>query len=222
MIPIDVSGNSEEEVLNHIVMTRTKAEEKATTEKKIRLVSIPSNSSKRTTIKTNRRYNSEKVTKRRKRNRTYRNHRKRKNKTLKIHFGPNCIEERKKRERERERERERAPTIGDTNTPKNRHCLRGVDSKYIQWKEILNVLNGKLKIERNKKTESDSDRAEGKIEDDESHSRNYDTSAKDWYRPITTSPQNELNHAYVTAMKTSFISIQIYDRCTSTTMSSLA
>ena len=216
MIPIDVSGNSEEEVLNHIVMTRTKAEEKATTEKKIRLVSIPSNSSKRTTIKTNRRYNSEKVTNRRKRNRTYRNHRKRKNETLKINFGPNYFEERKKK-------RERAPTIGDTNTPKNRHCLRGVDSKYIQWNEILRyVLNGKLKIERNKKAESDSERAEGKIEDDESHFRNYDTSAKDWYRPITTSPQNELNHAYVTAMETSFISIRIYDRCTSTTMSSLA
>ena len=32
--------------------------------------------------------------------------------------------------------------VGDTITLKNRHCLRGVDGKYIQWNEILrDVLN---------------------------------------------------------------------------------
>ena len=32
-------------------------------------------------------------------------------------------------------------------TPKNRHCLRGLDGKYGRWDEILrDILNGKLKI----------------------------------------------------------------------------
>ena len=41
--------------------------------------------------------------------------------------------------------RKAAPKIGDTITPKNRHCLKGkVDGKYIQWNEILrDVLNVK-------------------------------------------------------------------------------
>ena len=45
-----------------------------------------------------------------------------------------------------EKKKERAPQIGDEITPKNRHCLRGVDGKYIQWNEILrDILNGILK-----------------------------------------------------------------------------
>ena len=49
-----------------------------------------------------------------------------------------------------QKERKTAPKIGDTITPKNRHCLRGVDGKYIQWNEILrDVMNGKLKIVQN-------------------------------------------------------------------------
>ena len=36
-----------------------------------------------------------------------------------------------------QRDKRTAPKIGDTITPKNRHCLRGVDGKYIQWNEIL-------------------------------------------------------------------------------------
>ena len=32
-------------------------------------------------------------------------------------------------------ERKAALKIGDNTTPKNRHCLRGVDGKYIQWNE---------------------------------------------------------------------------------------
>ena len=35
-------------------------------------------------------------------------------------------------------------------TPKNRHCLRGLDGKYGRWDEILrDILNGKLKIVQN-------------------------------------------------------------------------
>ena len=37
-------------------------------------------------------------------------------------------------------------------TPKNRHCLRGLDGKYGRWDEILrDILNGKLKIVQNRK-----------------------------------------------------------------------
>ena len=44
-----------------------------------------------------------------------------------------------------EKKKERALQIGDKITPKNRHCLRGVDGKYIQWNEILrDILNGKI------------------------------------------------------------------------------
>ena len=93
------------------------------------------------------------------------------------------------------KERKIAPKIGDTITPKNRHCLRGVDGKYIQWNEILrDVLNGKLKIVQNQRTESDSESEEGEIEDEESDFENHDTSEKDGrYQPIATSPEDELN-----------------------------
>ena len=50
-------------------------------------------------------------------------------------------------------------------TLKNRHCLRGIDEKYIQWNEIRkDVLNGKLKICQNKRTESDCESEEGEKE----------------------------------------------------------
>ena len=92
-------------------------------------------------------------------------------------------------------ERKAAPKIGDNITPKNRHCLRGVDVKYIQWNEVLrDVLNRKLKIVPNQRTESDSESEEGEIDDDESDFENHDTSEKDGcYRPVTTSPEDELN-----------------------------
>ena len=84
--------------------------------------------------------------------------------------------------------------IGDAITPKNRHCLRGVNGKYIQWNEILrDVLNRKLKNVQNKKTETDTESEEGEIEDKESDFDNHDTSERDGYRPITTSPEDELN-----------------------------
>ena len=36
-----------------------------------------------------------------------------------------------------EKKKERAPQIGDKITPKNRHCVRGVDGNHIQWNEIF-------------------------------------------------------------------------------------
>ena len=94
-----------------------------------------------------------------------------------------------------QKEKKAAPKIGDNITPKNRHCLRGVDGKYIQWNEILrDVLNGKLKFIPNPRTRSDSESEEGEIDEDQSDFENHDTSEKDGcYRPITTSPEDELN-----------------------------
>ena len=94
-----------------------------------------------------------------------------------------------------QKERKTVPKIGDTITPKNRHCLRGVDGKYIQWNEILrDVLNGKLKTVQNQRTESDSESKEVEIEDEESDFENDVTCEKDGcYKPITTFPEDELN-----------------------------
>ena len=71
--------------------------------------------------------------------------------------------------------------IGDNFTPKNRHWLRGVDGKCIQWNEVLrDVLNGKLKIVPNQRTELDSESEEGEIDDDDENDfENHDTSEKD-------------------------------------------
>ena len=66
-----------------------------------------------------------------------------------------------------QKERKTAPKIGDNITFKNRHCLSVVDSKYIQWNEVQrDVLNGKLKIVPNQRTESDAESEEGEIDDD--------------------------------------------------------
>ena len=102
-----------------------------------------------------------------------------------------------------QKERKTAPKLGDVITPKNRHCLNGVDSRYIQWNEILrDVLNGKLKIVQNQRTESDSGSEEGEIEDEESDFENHDTSEKDGrYKPITTSPEDELNLHYIRTVR---------------------
>ena len=48
-----------------------------------------------------------------------------------------------------EKKTRKEPTIntsGEIN-PKNRHCLRGLDGKYVRWDEILrDIMNGKLKL----------------------------------------------------------------------------
>ena len=47
---------------------------------------------------------------------------------------------------------------------------------------------------QNKKTESDSESEEGEIEGEESDFENHDTSERNGcHRPITTSPEDELN-----------------------------
>ena len=77
-------------------------------------------------------------------------------------------------------ERKIAPKIGDTITPKNRHCLRGVDGKYIQWNKIMrDVLNGKLNIVQNQRTEWDSESEEGEMNDEERYFENHVASEKD-------------------------------------------
>ena len=76
-------------------------------------------------------------------------------------------------------EKKERARIGDKITPKNRHCLRGVDGKYIQWNEILrDILNGKLKIiqNRTRKSESESKNEEGEIEESDFEMENPDTS----------------------------------------------
>ena len=48
---------------------------------------------------------------------------------------------------EKRHRRSSAPTVSAKITPKNRHCLRGLDNKYGKWDEILrDILNGKLRI----------------------------------------------------------------------------
>ena len=94
-----------------------------------------------------------------------------------------------------QKERKTTPKIGDNITPKNRHCLTGVDGKYIQWNEVLrDVLNGKLKIVPSQRTGTDTESEEGEIDDEESDFENHDTSERDGvYRPVTTSLEDELN-----------------------------
>ena len=79
-----------------------------------------------------------------------------------------------------EKKKERAPQIGDKITPENRHCLRGVDGKYIQWNEKLrDILNGKLKIIQNRTRKSESESESEKCEIDEEsdfETENPDTS----------------------------------------------
>ena len=54
---------------------------------------------------------------------------------------------------EKRHRRESAPAVSAEITPKNRHCLRGLDGKYGKWDEILrDILNGKLRIVQNKNT----------------------------------------------------------------------
>ena len=59
-------------------------------------------------------------------------------------------------ESEKRHRRESAPAVSAEITPKNRHCLRGLDGKYGKWDEILrDILNRKLRIVQNKKTYRD-------------------------------------------------------------------
>ena len=81
-----------------------------------------------------------------------------------------------------EKKKDRVPQIGGNITPKNRHCLQGVDRKYIQWNGILrDILNGMLKIieNRTRKSEPESESEEGEIdEESDFEMENPDTSGR--------------------------------------------
>ena len=82
---------------------------------------------------------------------------------------------------EKRHRRESAPTVSAEITPKNRHCLRGLDGKYGKWDEILrDILNGKPRIVQNKKhTETETeDEDEDDEEIPEDAGKTYDTSEK--------------------------------------------
>ena len=89
-----------------------------------------------------------------------------------------------------------APAVSAEITPKNRHCLRGLDGKYGKWDEILrDILNMKLRIVQNKKhTETETgDEDEDDEEIPEEAGKTYDTSEKDGrYAPIQTDPENDV------------------------------
>ena len=76
-------------------------------------------------------------------------------------------------------------------TLKNRDCLRGLDGKYGRWYEILrDILNGKLKIVQNRKTSMSETEDEDDDDDeempDETGNRSYDTSERDGrYEPTS-------------------------------------
>ena len=85
---------------------------------------------------------------------------------------------------ERRHRRESAPAVPAEITAKNRHCLRGLDGKYGKWDEILrDILNGILRIVQNKKHTKTETEDEDEDEDDEEMpeevGKTYDTSEKD-------------------------------------------
>ena len=92
--------------------------------------------------------------------------------------------------------RDTALTIAEI-TPKNRHCLRGLDGKYGRWDEILrDILNGKLKIVQNRKVSvsetEDEDDDDDKEMPEEIGSRTYDTSERNGrFQPIQTNPEED-------------------------------
>ena len=95
---------------------------------------------------------------------------------------------------EKRHRRESAPTVSAEITPKNRHCLRGLDGKYGKWDEILrDILNGKLRIVQNKKHTETETEDEDDEEIPEDAGKTYDTSEKDGrYAPIQTDPENDV------------------------------
>ena len=91
-------------------------------------------------------------------------------------------------------------TNGEIN-PKNRHSLQGLGGKYGRWDEILrDILNGKLKIAQNRKQTSSDTEEEDDYDDDEEMPEEigtptpevYDTSERDGrYAPIWTNPEED-------------------------------
>ena len=99
---------------------------------------------------------------------------------------------------EKRHRRESAPTVSAGITPRNRHCLRALDGKYGKWDEILrDILNGKLRIVQNKKqteteTEDEDDDDDDEEEMPEEAGKTYDTSERGGrYALIRTDPEND-------------------------------
>ena len=192
-IPIYVGRDADGEITNHIVMARTKAEEKQTAEgakspKKKNSVSYPflfveKNHNKKSlegkfqnkiqtaisgtenTVKTD----TGKIISR------------------KFISSPLFQTEKKSR-------REQIPLSENEIQPKNRHCLRGLDGKYGRWDEILrDVLNGKLKIVQNRrKTETDTEEEDDEEMPETTERETYDTSERNGsYVPLRTNPEDD-------------------------------
>ena len=98
---------------------------------------------------------------------------------------------------EKKSRREQIPLTENKIQPKNRHCLRGLDGQNGRWDEILrDILNGKLKyVQNRKKTETDTEEEDD--EDDEempetTERETYDTSERNGQCvPIQTNPEDD-------------------------------
>ena len=80
----------------------------------------------------------------------------------------------------------------------NRHMLRNVDGKYSRWSEVLeDILKGKIKLQNADPTRKTRRRRKGEesSSDSDSDFDCHDTSEKGRYAPITTNPENEVQTA---------------------------
>ena len=133
-IPIYVSKNEEGDVTNYLVMAKTKTEEKAVDKPK-KKKSVSEYPFKFGEKNDNRKSLEGRFQKKIQTAVSGTEHTVTTESGKLIHrkqsSGPNVFQTEKKKER--------APQIVDKITPKNRHCLRGVDGKYIQWNEIYEI-----------------------------------------------------------------------------------
>ena len=195
-IPIYVGRDADGEITNHIIMAKTKAEEK-------QAIEGPKSTEKKSSV----RYSFQFVEK---------NHNKkspegrfRKKKQAAIDGTENTVNTDTGKiihrkfisgplfQTEKKNLRDTALTNAEI-TPKNRHCLRGLDGKYGRWDEILrDILNGKLKIVRNRKVSvsetEDEDDDDDEEMPEETGSRTYDTSERNGRnQPIRTNPEEDV------------------------------
>ena len=192
-IPIHVGRDADGEITNHMVMARTKAEEKQANEgpkspKKKNSVSYPfsfveKNHNKKSlegklqnkiptaidgtenTVKTNT------------------------GKIIHRNFISRPLFQTEKKSRND------TALVNAEITPKNRQCLRRLDGKYGRWDEILrDIRNGKLRIVKNRKTSMSESEDEDDDNDEEmpeeTGNRSYDTSERGGrHKPIQTNPE---------------------------------
>ena len=192
-IPIYVGRDGEGEITNHIIMARNKTEEKNLAEgpkspKKKNSVSYPFKFREKN-------YNKKSLERKFQKkiqtaiSGTENTVKTDTGKTISRKFisGPLFQNERKTR-------REPAPMTSGEIQPKNRHCLQGLDGKYGRWDEILwDILNGKLKIVQNRKTDSETEDDDDDEEmPQETGNITYDTSERNGrYVQIQTNPEDD-------------------------------